>query len=626
MVPPATVPSHPVAADQASRQSSPTPERGIVYRWVRRGAAFRGTGRDSLISRVLAARGLDGAAGDEIARFLGPSLSHLHDPSLMPDLDRAALRILDAVKADRAIVIYGDYDVDGITASAILFHMIRAIAPGARVQTYTPHRIDEGYGLNAEALQRLAGDGAGLIISVDCGVTALDAAAALRSAHPDVDLIVTDHHEPPHSRDRRAWPAAYAIVHPLKPDFDRPESSAPYPFAELCGAGVAFKLAWRLATLAGGSQRVGESMRTLLLDLLALASLGVIADVVPLRGENRVMARFGLARLKSCDNPGLRALIAASGLGGDQVRAEDVGFKLGPRLNACGRMGHAREAIELLTTAQGARAREIAESLSGLNEQRRAVERRIFEQADELALEAGMTGPDCRAIVLAHPQWHQGVVGIVCSRLVERYHRPVILMQEGADDDAGGAGAVCHGSGRSIDGFNLHAALEACRERLVRFGGHEMAAGLKLLRRDLDEFRSRFIEHCAAKLTPDDLVPTRQYDCDAGLGELNEAELRELERLAPFGRENPSVTLCVRGVRVLGYPETMGSGNKHMVLRVADRQSGAALRVVGWGWGERLAQIPHGAAIDMLVQPKVNSWGGRTRVEGELVDVRITAS
>ena len=560
---------------------------------------------EPLVARVLAARGL---ADPDIAReFLEPSLNRLHDPSLIPDLDRAAERLLAAAKAGgrggQSIVIYGDYDVDGITATAILYHTLRTIAPDARISTYVPHRVDEGYGINTDAIRKLAEKGAQVIVSVDCGITAIEPAKVARQL--GVDLIITDHHNPPESIEQ--LPPAYAVVHPRRP-------GSVYPFGELCGAGVAYKLAWRLATMHCGASRVGDELRSLLIELLALAALGTIADVVPLIGENRILATFGLRRIKHSPLPGLRALIEASGLAGDNIDAERVGFSLGPRLNACGRMGHAKDAVELFTTADEQRAVEIAAGLTRLNDERRAVTGEIFSQAVEMAEAAGMIGADRRAIVLAGEEWHTGVLGIVCSRLVDRFARPVILMQR--QDE------ICTGSGRSIDGYSLYAALEACEPLLVTFGGHDMAAGLKLRTCDLDTFTGAMIDHANARLTPNDLVRRVSIDCDATLAELNPIAVGQLERLAPFGRGNPSVHVRVRSVTVT-KAEQFGARGGHLSLRVR-QNTRQEMRLVAWRWGEHRASIPVGSSADIVVRPKVSTWNGR--IEPELLDIRVHES
>ncbi len=573
----------PAAPIDAQNQA---PTRGLTKRWrPRSGEPTTG----ALVERVLAARGLAGADADS---FLNPALSGLHDPSRMPGVDKAASRLLAALDAREPIVIYGDYDVDGITATAILYHVLGAIAPGANVSTYVPHRLEEGYGLNTAAISALADDGARVIVSVDCGVTAVGPAAVARDR--GVDLIITDHHNPPAPGE--PWPDAYAMVHPRAP-------GSVYPFADLCGAGVAYKLAWRLATMHCGAARVSPELRALLMELLAPCALGVIADVVPLLGENRAIARFGLSMIKRSKLTGLAALVEASGLDGERIDAEKVGFRLAPRLNACGRMGHARDAVELFTTADARRAREIAEDLTRLNDSRRRVERTIFEQARDLAEARGMTGDDRRAIVLSHPDWHPGVIGIVCSRLVERYARPAILLQD--------AGDTLTGSGRSIDAFNLHAALESCASRLTSFGGHDMAAGLRLERSQLDPFVEEFLACAGAALAPDDLVHTIDYDAVATLDELTPAGVRSLDALGPFGRSNPGVRLRLNALRVAGRPTPFGKLGAHVSLMLEDRASGVAARCVAWGWADRIDQIPPGGVVDTIVRPEISSYSGR---------------
>ena len=557
-----------------------------------------------LRARILEARGLGDAAA--AALFLDPKLTQLHDPALIPDLDKAARRILAACGGGEPVVIYGDYDVDGVSATAILFHLLTHLYPNAAIGTYVPHRIDEGYGLSSEAIRSLAAGGARVIVSVDCGITAIEPARVAREC--GLDLIITDHHNPPASL--ADLPDAYAVVHPRRPD-------STYPFGDLSGSAVAFKLAWRLASLYHGvgdepGGKVPVSTREVLLEMLGLASLGVIADIVPLVGENRVLARFGLSRIRDSKIPGLRALVEASGLAGERVAADDVGFRLGPRLNACGRLGHAKEAVELLTVARGERADAIARQLSELNDERRRIERRIADEACELAERAGMTGDHHRAIVLAAEGWHAGVIGIACSRLVDRYSRPVILLARSGDD--------CHGSGRSIDGFNLHGALEACREHLSSFGGHDMAAGLRVSSERFDAFARAFIGHANAALAPDDLVKTIRYDTYASLDELSAAAVSELSRLAPFGRENPGIRVRLTGLRVQGKPRPLGADGRHASLVV--RSGGVAMRLIGWNWWDRLANLPTDAEIEAIVEPKVSSWTGAPCVEGELADLR----
>jgi len=598
--------------------------RSRKKRWRLRGES---TGAATLVEAVLAARGID--KGDRSARFLTPSLLHLHPPHLLPDIDRAASRLLDALRRGEPVAIYGDYDVDGVTATAVLYHTLHHLAEwlGVRadVRTYVPHRLEEGYGLNGPAIAGLAAAGARVIVSVDCGVTAAEPAqVALASG---VDLIITDHHNPPARQED--LPAAYAIVHPRRP-------GSLYPPSDLCGAGVAYKLAWRLCTMAQG-ERLNVPTRELLVNLLAFAALGTIADVVPLGGaggegdENRVIASFGLTRVRSSPFIGLRALCEAAGLNSPKVDEWDVGFKLAPRLNASGRMQHACEAVELFTTADEDRAAAIAATLEEANSQRRSVEAAIVAQAVEMAEAAGMTGNDRRAIVLAHRDWHAGVVGICCSRLVERYCRPVVLMQIAEHNGETHA----HGSGRSIDGYSLHAALQACAGHLVKHGGHDMAAGLRLHERELPAFTEAFIAHAGEHITGEMLTPVLDVDAVIEPGAALRYTLESvkgLERAKPFGRKNPPVRVLLKGVKVAGPPRPFGKGggasHAEVLLDLVGVGEGGYLTVTAWGMARELCdngsplRLTRGQVVDAVVEPRIDTFRGE-RAAGTLIDLRL---
>ncbi len=591
---------------------------GMVSRWVieanglatgtaapadAEGAIASALGVEPVVARVLAARGFADPA--RAAAFARPPLRGLHDPAALPDVDRAADRLLAALRRGETIAIYGDYDVDGVAATAILHHALRAIEPEASLLTYVPHRLDEGYGLNEDAIATLAAAGASVIVSVDCGITAF--AEAERARRLGIDLIITDHHALPHGS--RGLPEAFAIVHPAAP-------GSAYPCADLCGAGVAFKLAWRLACRHAGGERVGEPLRETLLELLALAALGTIADVVPLTGENRIIARYGLMRAGSSRLTGLRALLEGAELPPSAVDAEDAAFLLAPRLNAAGRMGHAAEAVELFSTAGPERAHEIVAALNRLNRERQGVERRIFEEACARAESAGMTGPESRAIVLADPSWHPGVVGIVCARLVRRFARPAILLH----DD----GALCRGSGRSIDGFDLHAALARCADELAGYGGHAMAAGMSLRSERLARFTTAFAEEAAAGISRDMLARRLVVDCEAGLDELTPLAARQLDALGPYGRGNPRPRLLLRDLVADRDARMMGSSGRHLSVQV--RGGGRVLRLVGWGWGDRASTLRAGAVFDAVARVRLGTWQGCTRVEAEIEDLRIGGS
>lgn len=612
--------------------------RGLTRRWIVRdvpgmqadsnqsldAGAIPGAG--GLVQRVLAARGLHDPAA--IDRFLDPKLTHLHDPALLPGVDAAAARIINAVRRDQQIVIYGDYDVDGITATAVLFHTFKTMSPTVRLRTYVPHRLEEGYGLNSEALKQLKADGADLVVTVDCGISAIGPAEVAKVI--GLDLIITDHHELMRNDELRmtndesnadhssfathhssfALPHACAIVHPRL-------GNDAYPFGDLCGAGVAFKLAWRMATMWCNSQRVSEALQKTLMNMLPLVALGTIADVVPLVDENRVMTAIGLRLIKKTPLIGLRALIEASGLMDEKIDCQKVGFVLGPRLNACGRMGHAAEAMRMLTDAPAEEALAIARRLTQVNEDRQGVERRIFEHACKMAEDAGMTGDDRRIIVLAHESWHPGVVGIVCSRMVERYGRPTVLMQHGRE--------LCKGSARSIDGYSIHEALQSASHLMTTCGGHAMAAGLSLKPDHLETLTQLLTEHAAAHIEADQLTPSITIDCDASLQELDLATVQRLQAIAPFGRANRPPTLRLSQAIVSDAPAQMGANGRHLSLRlrqsVNDRWQ--TMRSVWWGAGNLGADLAAGMCVDAAIEPRLNDWNGRVTVEAEVKDVHV---
>jgi single-stranded-DNA-specific exonuclease len=549
-----------------------------------------------LVAQILLHRGVSDPAACE--SFLRPSLKSLHDPATIPGLPRAAERIAKAVRDQEKIVIYGDYDVDGITATAILWHAIRVL--GGHAEFYVPHRIEEGYGLNAEAIGQICSDGAKLIITVDCGVTAVEPAKIARER--GVDLIVTDHHE---WKDD-GFPDCFAIVHPRLP-----REGDPYPNPHLCGAGVAFKLAWGIGTAMSGASRVSEEFRAFLLDATALAALGTIADVVPLVGENRVLAHFGLGGLTKTRLTGIRALIDSAGLTGQNLDSYDVGFLLAPRLNACGRMGHARLAVEMLTSADDAKAHEIAAYLESQNRQRQALERQILEQAEAMIAEQNLASDGSCALVLGREEWHPGVIGIVASRLVDRYHRPAVMV---ALNNGHG-----QGSARSIAGFHLAHALQACTEHLESHGGHEMAAGLKLRTENFPAFQSAFCAHAKSTIAPEQLVPELRVDTLAELRQITEALVGDLARLGPFGHGNRRPVLCCRGVTVAAPPRRVGKAGDHLQLLV--RQGETSLKCIAFGCGSLDTKLSPGTTVDLAVEPSINEYNGWRSVELAVKDV-----
>lgn len=525
-------------------------------------------------------------------RFLRPAWDDLHDPELLPDILPIAERLHRAIRDRERIVVYGDYDVDGIAGTSLLWHCLKLA--GADVDYYIPHRIEEGYGLHAAALRELHAAGARVVVTVDCGISGHAAATAAREL--GLTLLITDHHEPGDT-----LPDADAVMNPKRAD-------SRYPDRELCGAGLAFKLAWQLGRAIAGQKKVNADFREFLVAAAGLAGLATITDVVPLALENRVLASRGLGGLHRSTNPGIRALLEAAGVDA-KVDEHAAGFLLGPRINAAGRMGHARLAVEMLTTAGPARAAEIARYLEAQNEDRRREDQKTLAHA-RAKIAKGRIDPDAdRCIVLWDEDWHPGVVGIVAGRLVEEFHRPVVLMWV-KDGLAGG-------SGRSIEGFDLHAALDVCREICVSCGGHAMAGGLKLKTERLDDFRAAFVGHCQGRVSDAMLVPKLKIDAEVPLAAVNQGLLAELELLKPFGNGNPRPLLAACEVVITGEPRVM----KDVHLSFTASQGGRGFRCVFWRRADLAPRLRSGTRVDVAFRPKWNDYGGGS-VELEVQDVR----
>jgi single-stranded-DNA-specific exonuclease len=548
-----------------------------------------------LVAQLLHNRDITDA--DEAASFLNPQFKDLYPPDVIPNINEAADRIVDAARNGERIVIYGDYDVDGVTGIAILWNCLRLM--DATVDFYVPHRVEEGYGLNDQAIRKIAEDGAKVIVSVDCGISALAEADLARSL--GVDLIITDHH-----RIGEQLPDAFQIVHPRLGDI-----SAPNP--DISGAGVAFKLAWALARRYLGADRVSPEFRDALVEATNFAALGTIADVVPLRGENRILARFGLAGLAQSRHVGISALLESAGLKNSKLDSYDVGFKLAPRLNAAGRMGHAQLAAELFTRADADRAREIASYLETQNRQRQSMERKITEQAKEMTEQAAMDNGDQRAIVLAREEWHPGVIGIVASRLVDAYSRPAIMI---ALNGQGG-----QGSGRSIDGFNLYEALHTCRDHLTSYGGHDMAAGLKISLENVEPFVDAFIAHANETVHSAQLTPRLRIDAVVDLMQIDEMVVKQIEALAPFGFGNPRPRLCVEWSEISGEPRRVGGQGQH--LQFALRRGRQVIKAIAFGRGRLADQLAAARKCEVAFEPRFNDFNGRRSVELFISDIRI---
>jgi single-stranded-DNA-specific exonuclease len=557
----------------------------------------------SLLQRVLAARpGLGNPQTPRERDLLDRpgSLSLLHGSSTMPGATDVAERLEAAVRAGRPVAIYGDYDADGMTATAVLWRTIKAAAPDADVRAYVPDRLEEGYGLNEGALESLARDGVRTVVTVDCGASALGPSRRARAL--GLELLVTDHHD----ADPGSVAEADAIAHPALP------GRAPAPFTQVCGATVALKVANEFARAWCGGDNVAQVLRTAIAGCLPLVAIGTVADVVPLVDENRVLVSKGLELMQSTTSVGLRALLDEARVGGRRrVDASDVGFRLGPRLNAVGRLGHAREAVELLVTSDHARAAEIVLRLGELNERRKRMDAEAFAEAcaridaDPALLGAG-------AIVLADARWHEGVVGIVAAKVAERYARPAILLSLRDDGTA-------KGSGRSVEGIDLLATVRgAAGELMQRGGGHAYAMGLTLRADDVPAFAERVSEACRAAGAGAGPGPVLRYDAEATSEEFGIDAVKALDMLRPYGRGNPAPTFLLRGARPLAPPARFGREREHLEFFLA-----GGMRAIVWrACHDDAARIRHGVPVDLLVQPSLDTYGGVPRVQAVVEAMR----
>jgi len=526
-------------------------------------------------ARVLIQRGY--ADPEEARRFLRPGIGDLNDPFLLADMDKAADRLKQAIERKESILLYGDYDVDGTCSIVILGKAIELA--GATARFHIPHRLKDGYGMRSEVIDKAVADGVTLVISVDTGIRA--AAVVEHARTLGLDVIITDHHLP-----EEALPPALAVLNPNRAD-------CPYPDKNLCGAGVTFKLVQalmrKLAWTPDKIRRYEESF-------LKIVALATVADVVPLQAENRIIVKYGLTGLKSVRNTGLRALLKVSGFeDGAAPSAGQVAFRIAPRINAAGRMAHAEDVITLFTTSDEAKAHEIASKLHDLNAERQQTEAEIVAAVLEECVTTPVTD-EMAALVFCGQGWHRGVLGIVASRLVERFCRPVLVLSEEEGEASG--------SGRSIAPFHLLDALESMRDIFSRFGGHRMAAGLTMDSTRVEEFRTRFNQYAVQRLTPEDFRPHIEVDAAVGLDELTDTSVDEVLSLAPFGAGNPAPQFAVYGAEVAGPPAVFAE--KHLRLRL--RHNGRVLQVKAWHAVECMDEFQAGTRLDVILTLEEDAW------------------
>jgi single-stranded-DNA-specific exonuclease len=583
----------------AASPKSPSvrPSHRVAKRWVVRpsdqaqaSTLAEALGVSKIVAALLIARGHQDL--DSAQAFLKPSLDQLHDPFLMRGMTDAVKRLLHAIDNQEPILIYGDYDVDGTTGTAVLLRALRML--GATAGYHVPHRFTEGYGIRQDALEKAASEGYKLVVSVDCGITAHEPLIWARAN--GLDIIVTDHHLP--DADEGA-PPALAVLNPNQHGCD-------YPDKNLAGVGVAFKLIHALFRERGREAQVPG--------FLKMVAIGTVADVAKLVGENRAIVALGLSDLPRARNHGLRALIEIAGCGEDsEMTAYDLGFRIGPRINAAGRMDAARAVVELFDAKSKEEARHLAEHLDTRNRERKETQREIFNRAVEEFEGGAERDSQTHAAVIAGDGWHRGVIGLAASKIAERLNRPCVVIS--LDGDVG------HGSARSIEAYHLFDGLTACRDLLEKFGGHSHAAGLSIRREQIPEFRRRLNEHAASCLTEQDLVPTLRIDAEVQPRELSFQLSQELGALEPFGAGNPRPIFATRGFRVLSEPQIIKE--QHLKLRVAGEDN-RPFEAIWWRGLEESEQTPQPKQrIDLAYELELNRWNGEIKLQLNVKDMKI---
>lgn len=534
-----------------------------------------------LMVQLLYNRGI--VESEEVKRFLYPSLKHLQDPFLMKGMDKAVQRIAEAISRKERILIYGDYDVDGVSATTLLLQFLRS--SGVSAYFYIPHREKEGYGLNKNSLDKAVEMGIDLVITCDCGISCIQEIDYANSL--GLDVIVTDHH-----RVKERVPSAYAVLDPNQTDCS-------YPFKELAGVGVAFKLIQALA-------QKSFSKRVEPWDYLDLVALGTIADVVSLRGENRILVKFGLERLNRTSNLGLRALIEITGLDEKEINEGHIGFILAPRLNACGRLSLSRKAVRLLLSTSWGEAIKLARDLDAENRQRQKIQGSMRREADKLLPETKES-----VIILTKDGWHPGLIGLLASYVREKYFRPALIFSP--------QGEIARGSARSIPKFSIFNALQACEDLLLSFGGHEMAAGMMIPIENIAILKNRLNELAEEALSPEDLVPSYSIDARVSLKELQSDFFEDMELLPPYGSDNPQPLFLGEGLCPFSSPEF----NKKFVRAVIGaKEGGERFEAIAFNLGEEGKRIMRSGDIDMIFTPTINRWKGRETLQLEIKDVR----
>lgn len=547
-------------------------------------------GLNPVIALLLVQRGLTTA--QEVKRFFRPSLSNLHDPFLMPDMEKAVQRLNKALGDKERILIYGDYDVDGTTAVSLVYKYLRPYS--TNLDYYIPDRYDEGYGISLRSIQYAEEHGITLVIALDCGIKAIEKIAYAKER--GIDFIICDHHMPDDE-----LPDAVAVLDPKRADSN-------YPYEHLSGCGVGFKF----------MQAFGMNNHFPFSDierLLELTAVSIASDIVPITGENRILAYYGLRQINSSPSMGLKGVIDVCGLSGKEITISDIVFKIGPRLNASGRMMNGKEAVDLLLAKDRSVVREKSESINQYNEERRELDKKITEEANEI-INTIPNIEDKKAVIVYNPQWHKGVIGIVASRLTEKYYRPAVVLTKSSE--------LVTGSARSIGGFDIYKAIEGCRDLLENFGGHTYAAGLSLKEENLPAFIERFQQLAAEDSHLAQMTPQIDIDALIDLKDINTKFMNDLKKMNPFGPNNQKPVFCTYEVKDYGTSKLVGHNQEHIKLEIIDGKSGTSpIHGIAFGMARYYAHIKQMKPFNICYTVEENTYNGNSSLQLQVKDIKL---
>lgn len=545
-------------------------------------------GLNPVVCLLLVQRGL--STVEAVKKFFKPSLENLHDPFLMPDMEKAVKRLNKALGNKEKILIYGDYDVDGTTAVALVYKYLRPYS--STLDYYIPDRYDEGYGISYKGIDYAKANGITLVISLDCGIKAVDKIDYAKRL--GIDFIICDHHMPDD-----ILPDAVAVL-------DAKRADSQYPYEHLSGCGVGFKFMQAFAR--SNNFPVANLER-----LLELTAVSIASDIVPITGENRILAYYGLKQLNTNPSLGLKGIIDICGLTGKDITISDIVFKIGPRLNASGRMMNGKEAVELLLAKDAETAREKSANINQYNEERRELDKKITDEANAL-IHQSINMADRKAIVVYNPAWHKGVIGIVASRLTEKYYRPAVVLTKSSE--------LITGSARSVTGFDIYKAIEGCRDLLENFGGHTYAAGLSLKEENLSAFTERLQKLAAEEIIPEQMIPQIDIDAVLDLHNITPQFMNELKRMSPFGPENPKPVFCSLGVKDYGTSKLVGKDQDHIKLELIDDRSNTPIHGIAFGMHQHINHIKAMKPFDICYTIEENTYNGNTSLQLMIKDIK----